>query len=187
MSERLPGLLCTERLGSSWIDDGTMCRSRSAVPGPTGLGVASMSAKDQIEEAIRRSSLGPPEDVVCGAGRWWEAHIQSYACLRRSLEGTGLHQHHLIPKSLFLSGPAPVRGLIDYVPAVTLDQSEHLSAVHGALNSFLRSKRVWQRPLTSKELETAIRFTAEFYEQHDLGHFSEAIEQFLNEVYVKAR
>ncbi len=37
MGERIPGPLCTFRLGMFWIDSGTMCRSRSSPPGPVGL------------------------------------------------------------------------------------------------------------------------------------------------------
>lgn len=37
MSKQPPGPLCSQRLGSEWIDTGTMCRSQSSSPGPTGL------------------------------------------------------------------------------------------------------------------------------------------------------
>ena len=302
MGQRHPGPLCGSELGTNWIDEGTMCRTRSSPPGPVGLDVGTMSARDKIEAAIVRSlptlpatvrqqvqamlspqslaiivgtvvlwggshafgvgegidilllwagyatiglstldglrelyrfvilaanaqtssdldraaahfgtavtvlgistvsaillrkvggstsgDLGPPENFIYGKGKWWEAHIQSYACLKASLKGEGLHQHHLIPKSLLLKGPVRTRGLIDYVPSVTLDESEHLSTVHDALNSHLASKGVWQRPLTSSELEAAIRFTKEFYKQRGLAHFAEAIEQFLSEIYPRAR
>ena len=235
MGQRRPGPLCGSQLGTNWIDEGTMCRSRSGPPGPIGASMGSMSAHDKIETAICRSlpilpaelrqqvqamlspqslaivvgtvilwaeshafgvgevvdigllwagyatiglstldgtrelyrfgilainaetssgldsaamhfamavrilgvsavsavllrkvgggtrgALGPPENVIYGEGTWWEAHIQSYACLKATLKGEGLHQHHLIPKSLFLKGPAQTRGLIDYVPSVTL-------------------------------------------------------------------
>jgi hypothetical protein len=36
MPERKPGLLCASQVGRDWIDDGTLCRSRSAPPGPVG-------------------------------------------------------------------------------------------------------------------------------------------------------
>lgn len=29
-----PGPSCAERYGRNWIDDGTLCRNQSAVPGP---------------------------------------------------------------------------------------------------------------------------------------------------------
>ena len=40
MGERVPGPLCSTRVGADWIDGGTTCRTRSSTPGPTGLGVA---------------------------------------------------------------------------------------------------------------------------------------------------
>jgi hypothetical protein len=122
-----------------------------------------------------------------GEGKWWGAYVQSYACLKAALKGEGLNQHHLIPKSLFLNGPAKTRGLANYVPSVTLDPHEHLSSVHAALNDYLKSKDVWERPLTSTGLEAAIRFTAEFYRRHGLPHFAAAVEEFLVKVYSRAR
>lgn len=37
MEQRPPGPLCGSQPGASWIDEGTMCRSRSAPPGPVGV------------------------------------------------------------------------------------------------------------------------------------------------------
>jgi hypothetical protein len=37
MGERVPGPLCSTRVGDDWIDLGTTCRSRSSKPGPTGV------------------------------------------------------------------------------------------------------------------------------------------------------
>lgn len=34
MAERVPGPICTSRLGDDWIDEGTLCLSRSSPPGP---------------------------------------------------------------------------------------------------------------------------------------------------------
>ncbi len=34
MSHRIPGSICLTKVGSRWIDDGTLCRSRSTPPGP---------------------------------------------------------------------------------------------------------------------------------------------------------
>ena len=36
MRERVPGPLCSTRVGDNWIDLGTMCRSRLSKPGPIG-------------------------------------------------------------------------------------------------------------------------------------------------------
>src|SRR5690242_13236949 len=37
MAATTPGSLCVTKVGVDWIDAGTMCRSRSARPGPTGI------------------------------------------------------------------------------------------------------------------------------------------------------
>jgi hypothetical protein len=34
---RVPGPLCGSNVGDEWIDDGTLCRSRSSAPGPLGI------------------------------------------------------------------------------------------------------------------------------------------------------
>ena len=64
MSVQLAGPIGAMELGQTWIDEGTTSRTRSAVPGSTGVlpqSVGSMSAQDKIAEAIRRSLplLGP--------------------------------------------------------------------------------------------------------------------------------
>lgn len=47
MGDRVPGPLCGERLGPDWIDAGTLCRSRSSSPGPTGRqGAKTLKAAD---------------------------------------------------------------------------------------------------------------------------------------------
>jgi hypothetical protein len=158
---RQPGPQCADN-DPIEIDDGTLCLAQTPPPGSLGA------------------------SAVYGERKWWGAHVQSYARLKASLKGEGLHQHHLIPKSLFLNGPTQTRRLIDYVPSVTLDESEHLSTVHRALNSYLMSKGVWQRSLNSTELGAAIRFTRDFYQQHGLMHFAEAIEEFVAKIYSKA-
>ena len=94
------------------------------------------------------------------------------------LKGEGLHQHHLIPQSLFSYGPAKTRDLIDYVPSVPLAEAERLKTLHSDLNNFLKKKGFWQRSLSSSELRAAITLTAEFYEQRGLRHFAAAIRGF---------
>jgi hypothetical protein len=37
MGARVPGPLCSARLGDGWIDAGTLCRTQSSAPGPTDL------------------------------------------------------------------------------------------------------------------------------------------------------
>lgn len=122
-----------------------------------------------------------------GVGKWWGAHIQSYACLRSTLRNAGLHQHHLIPKSLIEKGPYKTHFLIDYVPSVTLDQMEHLSSVHEELNAYLTTMGVWQVSLTQSRLEEAINFTRDFYMRHGIYHFSEAIDEFIEKLYSKVQ
>ena len=129
--------------------------------------------------------LGDPVDFYQRNFRnqWWTSSIQSYAQLRLILKGEGLHQHHLIPKSLFLYGPAKTRDLIDYIPSVPLSEAEHLKTVHSELNNFLATKGLWQRSLSSSELRAAIGLTAEFYERRGLRHFAAAIRGFCGLAY----
>ena len=44
MGERNPHPLGLTRVGDNWIDEGTMCRSRSTKPGPIGLDVPTSTA-----------------------------------------------------------------------------------------------------------------------------------------------
>ena len=37
MGGRQPGPICSARLGADWIDQGTMCLTRSSPPGPIGV------------------------------------------------------------------------------------------------------------------------------------------------------
>ncbi len=117
--------------------------------------------------------------------QWWTSTIQSYAQLKIALKGEGLHQHHLIPKSLLLHGPIKTRNLIDYVPSVPLTEAEHLKTLHTALNELLRRNGLWQRDLSAAELRRAIDLVSEFYERHGLRHFAAAIHGFRREAYDK--
>ena len=118
-------------------------------------------------------------------GQWWTSVIQSYSELKGALGGEGLHQHHLIPKSLFLHGPNQTRDLIDYVPSVPLTKAEHLKTLHPMLNELLRAERLWQRDISADELRRAIDLAAEFYERHGIRHFAAAIRGFRKEAYDK--
>lgn len=55
MGRAQPAPLCSTQLQCGWVDEGTMCVSRSGVPGPLGLGRLTLSTQDKIAEAIRRS------------------------------------------------------------------------------------------------------------------------------------
>jgi len=79
--------------------------------------------------------------------QWWVSTIQSYAQLRLALKGEGLHQHHLIPRALFLNGPKRTQGLIDYIPSVPFTEDEHLNTLHSTLNDFLRSRALAKAPV----------------------------------------
>jgi hypothetical protein len=115
--------------------------------------------------------------------QWWIAHILSYAELKAILKGEGLHEHHLVPKSLFLRGALKTRNLIDYVPSVPLAEAEHLKTLHSALNEWLRKENLWQRDLSAAELRRAIDLVSEFYERHGLRHFAAAVRAFRKEAY----
>jgi hypothetical protein len=129
--------------------------------------------------------LGDPIDFYKRHFRtqWWTSRILSYAELRVILKGEGLHEHHLVPKSLFRRGPKKTRDLIDYVPSVPLAEAEHLNTLHSALNECLRRQNLWQRDLSAAELRRAIDLVSEFYDQHGLRHFAAAIRAFRKEAY----
>jgi hypothetical protein len=44
MSSRIPGPVCSTRVGDDWIDGGTLCRSLSGTPGPTAVAGAAGGA-----------------------------------------------------------------------------------------------------------------------------------------------
>ena len=43
---RVPGPVCSTRVGDDWIDDGTLCRAKSNKPGPVGAASAAKTAYD---------------------------------------------------------------------------------------------------------------------------------------------
>ena len=49
-NNRVPGPICSTRLGDDWIDDGTLCRAKSATPGPGGV-VPANPAKSSFDSA----------------------------------------------------------------------------------------------------------------------------------------
>ena len=40
MGKRVPGPICSTRVGDDWIDGGTLCRTKSAPPSPVGVAAA---------------------------------------------------------------------------------------------------------------------------------------------------
>lgn len=118
---------------------------------------------------------------------WWSSVIQSYAQCRLALRSEGLHQHHLIPKSLFSYGPSWASKLTDYIPSVPLSQGEHLGTLHPTLNEVLKTNGLWQRHLSTARLEDAIDLAAKFYQQHSLRHFATAIRRFRKEAYDRVK
>jgi hypothetical protein len=115
---------------------------------------------------------------------WWVSVIQSYAHLRIALRGEGLHQHHLIPKTLLLHGPTIVKGLVDYVPSIPFTETEHLSTLHSSLNDLLRTGGLWRRThYSADDLERAMDLLAQFYRHHGLTHFAAAVRGFRQKAY----
>lgn len=52
MADRVPGPVCTSRLGDDWIDQGTLCRTRTSARGPLGVVMSLvMGAKPSTPEA----------------------------------------------------------------------------------------------------------------------------------------
>ena len=47
---RVPGPVCSTRVGDDWIDDGTLCRAKSSAPGPVGV-VAANPAQPAFDKA----------------------------------------------------------------------------------------------------------------------------------------
>jgi hypothetical protein len=60
MGQCRPGPLCVSEVGANWIDEGTMCRSRSSPPGPIGVGVGSMSVQNKVAAAISAKNTAEP-------------------------------------------------------------------------------------------------------------------------------
>jgi hypothetical protein len=62
MGTRPPGPICSARVGTDWIDAGTLCRSRSTPPGPGDLGELLLKNLDPAKVAFDRDhtySLAP--------------------------------------------------------------------------------------------------------------------------------
>jgi hypothetical protein len=139
----------------------------------------------QLRNAVPATRLGDPVTFYQRRfkGRWWTSTIQSYAQLKLALKGEGLHQHHLIPKSLFLRGPKKTRGLIDYIPSIPFTEAEHLKTLHPTLNESLRSNGLWQKRLSRRQLEQAMGLVADFYSRYGLRHLAAAIQGFRKEAF----
>ncbi len=131
--------------------------------------------------------LSDPRNIEYGLNKWWGKTIQSYVTWQYSLgKYSGLHKHHLLPKSLLQYGPLGTRDLEDFIPSVTFDPIEHNRTLHVDLDNFLRNKGFWQRPLSKDELSKAILKTESFYRVRGLTHFAEAIKEFHQRVYLPA-
>ena len=73
MRARTPGVLCSARLGTHWIDHGTLHRSRSSEPGPQGLIAALSGPFDQVFQALATGTGKPiantPYRITLESGR----------------------------------------------------------------------------------------------------------------------
>jgi hypothetical protein len=58
MGNQIPGPICGSQVGPEWIDSGTMCRTKSSPPGPTGAGTGSIAIGN---------ALGPISSPALGA------------------------------------------------------------------------------------------------------------------------
>lgn len=132
-------------------------------------------------------TLADSRNIEYGSRQWWSTTVQSYTNWKVSLgKGSGLHIHHLLPKTLLLQGPPFAHELEAYVPSVPLAENEHLASVHAELNRYLKVGDYPTRPLSTKELDRAIQATAIFYFQRGLKHFHAAILEFRTKVYLPA-
>jgi len=64
MGERSPGPVCGHKVGVHWTSDGTLCRSRSAAPGPSGM---DLSEEDIIRQQKARSLKSEDARALLGA------------------------------------------------------------------------------------------------------------------------
>lgn len=95
MAGKPPGPTCSSRLGPNWIDDGTLCRTRSGASGPLGLvmslvmGAAPREKKVDNEAQEARKLFAHDIDVIAGSpfGRTKEG--QEIVQLLRSLNAGG--------------------------------------------------------------------------------------------------
>jgi hypothetical protein len=55
MPEKIPHPMCSTRCGPDYIDDGTLCLSKSCSPQPTGTSAPAVMTKAQAEEIIRQT------------------------------------------------------------------------------------------------------------------------------------
>jgi hypothetical protein len=136
-----------------------------------------------------RRVVSLPVAVTYGEGRWWEGLIAPYGPLRDMLEGSNLDAHHLIPKALLhrvIDDPRPA-ALGRYVPAIPLTglravddavaSTEH-RLVHSTLNRQLAEHGLWRTAITTSGLQHALRLCMSYYEENDVEHFAEALDEF---------
>ena len=59
MASRIPGLLCVTQVGHYWIDQGTVCRSRSGLPGVEGYAQLHIGSHDLYFLVLDQNSGRP--------------------------------------------------------------------------------------------------------------------------------
>lgn len=116
--------------------------------------------------------------------------IQSFETMSESMRGLGHHQHHLIPKAIFINGPKNTKGIIGYIPTISLEKAEHLKYLHPELNAYLADRMnkslnsLGELPdLTPQEVEAALKYCKDFYIKKGLQGFATAIDEFIEDTY----
>ena len=103
---RVPGPICSTRVGDNWIDDGTLCRAKSAPPGPVGT-VPSSPAKAAFDSA-HAYSLAPEArrkraiDLAIIGGdytRSGEVRIDNEDYLKKLIEVGSGGKQRVLPKA----------------------------------------------------------------------------------------
>lgn len=95
MSGKVPGTICSTRVGDEWIDDGTLCRARSTAPGVVGAANPAKAAFDKahgysLAPEARRKRAIDIEILGGDYGRSSEVSLGNAGYLRRLIEiGSG--------------------------------------------------------------------------------------------------
>jgi len=87
MPSRMPGVLCSSKLGLQWIDQGTMHRSRASEPGIQGRVPALYGPFDQVFQALDIVTRTPiahtPYRITLDSGRTFLGVTDARGCTAR--------------------------------------------------------------------------------------------------------
>jgi hypothetical protein len=86
-------------------------------------------------------------------------------------QGTGMDSNHLLLAEWFRKGPAHLKGLEDYVPAVVLlGGIEHQGTFHGAFNELMRNEGLFKKSkYTQDDIERGMLIAENFFKTNPGG------------------